>query len=352
MRRSLYALTLLAAAAPALAQGSNVPLRGLRLPTTAGPRTQLAIDGSTTLGPITECMKTYFEQVYPKTEIKIPDVHGWPGSSAGIRALAEDTPVHPTIDSDDGLEIVPDIAQSSRTLGASDFARMPYGPELQAHGVAKDALAIIVHPSNPIASMSITNNGSGMGDVAKIYNGTITSWFALGGSCPGDQIKIYSRNTNSGTLFSFEELYLHPAGFNPTPAGNGMAEFPGTVTYVEDARDMVDAVAADQCAIGYAGLGNIADAPAGAVKAIGIQKGETGGFPVVMPDKGTARSGAFPGSRTLFYVTRLEPSIGEARGRFLDFVYSRYGQKVVEATGFVSIYDVYDGPEDVVCTQD
>jgi ABC-type phosphate transport system substrate-binding protein len=346
MSRLPLALCVLAAATTASAESN--PYHRLTLPSQAGARTKLHIDGSTTLGPITECMEIYFQQVQPKVDIVIPDVHGWPGSSAGIRGLAEDTPVHPTIDADDGLEVVADIAQSSRNLGASDFARMPFGSELTAHEVAKDALAIIVHPNNDIANMSITNNGAGLGDVVKVYKGDITSWFALGGDCPGDQIHVYSRNTNSGTLFSFIDLYSLPAGYNPGFAPNGPDDkWVAGTTYVEDARDIVDAVAADECGIGFAGLGN--SQGAAPVKAIGIQKGEIGGFPAVLPSKATARSGEFPGSRALWYVTRLEPSITNVRGKFLDFVYSRTGQRIVEATGFVSVYQVVDGPEEVSC---
>jgi len=348
MSRLPIAITLLAVASMASAETN--PLRRLTMPTQAGARQPLRIDGSTTLGPITECMQIYFEQVQPKIDVVVPDVHGWPGSSAGIRGLAEDTPVHPTIDPDDGLEVVPDIAQSSRSLSAGDFARLPFGVELTAHEVAKDALAVIVHPSNPIANMSITANGTGLGDVVKIYKGDITSWFAVGGACPGDQIKVYSRNTNSGTLFSFVDLYSTPAGYNPgfEPGGSNDKWVAGT-TYVEDARDIVDAVAADQCAIGFAGLGNIQGQP---VKAIGIQKGEIGGFPVVQATKDTARNGSFPGSRALFYVTRNEPTVSDARGRFLDFAYSRFGQRIIETTGFVSVYKVIDGPEEITCPTD
>lgn len=346
------AIVLAASAVATAAAADQFPAQRLRQPATAGARTELRIDGSTTLAPITECMSLYYAQVSPKTELVIPDVHGWPGSSAGIRGLAEGVPVYPGIDADDGLEVVADIAQSSRNLRASDFAVLPYGSELTAHEVAKDALAIIVHPSNPVANLSITNNGTGLGDVAKIYRGDITSWFAVGGACPGNQIRVYSRNTNSGTLFSFLDLYILPTGYNPgfVPTGPNTGFVAGT-TYVEDARDIVEAVAGDACAIGFAGLGNVEDGigAGDVVRMVPIQKGETGGFPAVAPNRATARSGEFPGSRSLWYVTRNEPSVADTRGRFLDFVYSRTGQRIVEATGFVSVYAVVDGPETIEC---
>ena len=352
MSRSLVALCLIGLATVASAAGVDKPILRLRQPNTAGPKTDLRIDGSTTVAPITECMKLYYEQLYPKTTVVIPDVHGWPGSSAGITGLATDTPVYPTIDVDDGLPVVTEIAQSSRTLKASDLALMPNGPNLKAHEIAKDALSVIVHPSNPIANLSITNNGTGLGDVAKIYKGDISSWFAVGGSCPGDQIKVYARNTNSGTLFSFIDLYATPAGYNPGLVPNGPnVGFVPTTIYVEDAREIVEAVAGDQCAIGFAGLGNVAEGAAAGfnVKMVPLQKGEVGGFPVVAPTKATARSGQFPAARGLYYITVDEPGTPDTAGRFMDFVYTRFGQRIVEETGFVSIYDVYDNGEDITC---
>ena len=83
-----------------------------------------------------------------------------PGSGAGIAALIDGTT---------------DICQSSRLITAKEIDQAkaknvnPY--EIQ---VASDALSVVVHPSNPVSSLTIAQ-------LSAIYTNQITNWKEVGG---------------------------------------------------------------------------------------------------------------------------------------------------------------------------
>ena len=101
-----------------------------------------------------------------------------------------------------------DIANSSRKLEKEEEekATAKYGGKHPTeHLVGYDALAIYVHPSNPISEISVEQ-------LSEIYKegGKISKWSELGVTAPGgqDEIARVSRQNNSGTYHYFREAVV------------------------------------------------------------------------------------------------------------------------------------------------
>ncbi|MCM8769845.1 MAG: phosphate ABC transporter substrate-binding protein [Candidatus Omnitrophica bacterium] len=258
-------------------------LLGIGVGTSAGQE-KIVITGSTTVLPIAQKAAEVFMSKHP--QVKISVMGG--GSGVGIASLI-DGHCH--------------IADSSRAMKASEIQKaQKKGVEPKAHVVALDGIAVIVHPSNPISSLTLQQ-------VKDIYTGSISDWKQVGG--PAAKIVVISRDTASGTYEAFGELALKKARVRPDAllqASN---------------QAVASTVAKTPGAIGYVGLGYLGKE----VKALPINS--------VLPSVETVLSGKYPISRPLFMYTNGTPT-GNIKN-FLDFVKSAEGQKLVEQDGFVPL---------------
>jgi phosphate transport system substrate-binding protein len=122
------------------------------------------VAGSTSVEPFAELLAEEYMNRFPG---KMVYVQGG-GSTAGIQATMTGTT---------------DIGMSSRPLK---------GPERKLHAIeiARDAIALIVHPENHIDNLSTKM-------VQEIFSGRIKSWKEVGG--PNHQITVVTREEGSGT---------------------------------------------------------------------------------------------------------------------------------------------------------
>ena len=119
-----------------------------QLPPTAGaPSATLVVTGSTTLLPLVSEIARRFERLHPGVKV---DVQGG-GSGKGIADLRKPGT---------------DLAMVSRPL--LDAER-----DLYAFPIVRDGVAVIVHPSNPVKSISSQQ-------LKDVISGRMTSWKALG----------------------------------------------------------------------------------------------------------------------------------------------------------------------------
>lgn len=245
---------------------------------------RLVIQGSTTVFPIAVATAEAFMRENPGADIS---VRGG-GSGGGIRALVE------------GGRI---IAQSSREMRHKEKISMrAAGREPVEHIIALDGMAIIVHPDNPVQNLT-------MEQIRDIYAGRITNWREVGGT-PG-RIVIVSRDVGSGTFGAFVDIVME-----------GEAIHPGAI-FQASSGALVEAVAGSPAAIGYVGMGFLDER----IKAIEVNG--------VYPTRENVVGGEYPISRPLFYYTAGEPR-GLAK-RYIDFVLSPSGQRIVAQQGFVPV---------------
>jgi phosphate transport system substrate-binding protein len=224
------------------------------------------------------------------------------GSGTGISALINGTV---------------DIANSSRKMKENELemARRN-GVDPVEFIVGYDALAVYLHPNNPIESLTFEQ-------LAEIYgeHGRTERWADLGVEVPGcssDTIVRVSRQNNSGTYIYFKDAVL---GWD-RDYKLGSRDMHGS-------KDVVDLVSKTPCAIGYSGL---AYATPG-VKIPCVAK--TAGEPCVTPTEQTAVDGSYPIARPLIMYTAGPPQ-GVVK-EYLDWILSDAGQSIVEQKGYAPI---------------
>lgn len=244
----------------------------------------MVIKGSTTVLPIAQRVAEKFMEAHPDVVITLSGG----GSSNGIKALLDGTT---------------DIANASRPMKDKEIAAAKEkGMDPLEHRVAMDAVAVMVHPSNPVKDLTLEQ-------LRDIYTGKITNWKEVGGEPKA--IAVVGRDTSSGTFETWETLVMNKEKVTPR------------ALIVASAGALLQTVANNPLSIGYDGLGYVNDS----VKVIPV-----GG---VEPAAETAISGRYPIARYLFMYTDGEPQ-GDAKA-FLDFLMSSQGQAEVEAAGFIPV---------------
>lgn len=217
----------------------------------------VTLAGSTSVQPFAELLAEVFMSRRPDVSV---NVQGG-GSSAGIEAA---------------LSGAADIGMSSRHLEPGEEARLR--PVL----IAQDALAVVVHPSNPVTGLTREQ-------VRDIFTGRIRNWAQVGG--PPGAIHVVSREEGSGTRASFEEMIMETRDVDPR-------------ALVQDSNGAVrETVAHDPAAIGYISLG-LVDAR---VKPISIDG--------MIPSVQAVLDGKYRLVRPFLFVLK-----GEPRGPAADFV--------------------------------
>lgn len=209
-----------------------------------------------------------------------------------------------------------DIANASRAMKDSEIEEArANGFDPIEHVVAIDALAVIVHPDNPVSELTIEQ-------LADMYTGRITNWQEVGGL---DQpIVLLSRETNSGThVYFLEEVVRQGSSENTDIFAPQTLLMPSSVGITSELRR-------NPGAIGYDGLGYV-DPEHEKIIAIARTVEE----PFVMPTVATASSGEYPLSRSLFMYTAGEPE--GLIADYLAWILSPVGQEIVMQLGFVPL---------------
>lgn len=224
------------------------------------------------------------------------------GSGTGIAALINGTV---------------DIANASRALEPKEAeqAKANTGKDPIRHVVALDALAVIVHPANPLTEVAIAQ-------VACIYGeaGTCATWSDLSvevPGCAGQEIVRVSRQNNSGTYHYFREVVLGKKDFRL-----GSRDMNGS-------KEVVDLVGHTPCAIGYTGIGYLTSD----VKQLCVTSEP--GKPCRHPSAENAISGEYPIARDLYMYT-LGPPEGVVK-EYLDWILSDAGQAAVAKAGYIPV---------------
>ena len=236
-----------------------------------------------------------WSESYHKSKNRVVTVTGG-GSSTGIAALINGSC---------------DIANSSRAMKASELDKA------KARGfvpfevpVARDGLAIIVNPKNPINRLTIEQ-------VKGLYGGSVKNWSQVGG--PSRNVVAIGRDSSSGTYGFFQDEILKGG-----PYRNDMQTSPSTNAIAQVVSD-------DLGAVGYVGVA-YAKAFGDRVKVLPISKGRAA---AVEPTEDNVRNGKYPLWRYLFMYTRGRPA-GAAK-EFVDWVRSSAGQDVVEQVGYYRV---------------
>ena len=253
--------------------------------------------GSDTLVNVALAWAEAYREVEPDVAIAVTGG----GSGTGIAALINGTV---------------DIANASRAMKDSEIEdARANGIEPVEHIVAIDALAIIVHPDNPVSELSIQQ-------LSDIYTGRITNWSEVGGHDAA--IVLLSRETNSGThVYFLEEVIRQGSSDNTDIFAPQTILMPSSVGITSELRRNPNA-------IGYDGLGYV-DSEHEKILAISPDNES----PSVFPSVETALAGEYPLARNLFMYTAGEPT--DLIAEYLNWILGPEGQAIVTQLGFVPL---------------
>jgi len=239
------------------------------------PQGGLTVVGSTSVQPFAEMLAEEYMGRHAQEKIYVQGG----GSSAGIQAVRTGAA---------------EVGMSSRHL-------MPNERDLIAVPIAYDAIAVIVHPRNPLSNLSIDQ-------IRGIFSGRMTHWSDAGGR--NHSITLVTREEGSGTREAFQHLLM---GKTEISLGALVQDSNGAIRQV---------VSDDPKAIGYISLGLVNDR----VKALKI-----GGLE---PSVENIKQLRYKIVRPFLFVFKAEPK-AMARN-FLDYVLSPAGQKLLVQEGLVS----------------
>lgn len=253
----------------------------------------ITIKGSDTMVHLVSNWAEAFMQKNPGIEVSITGG----GSGTGIAALLNGTT---------------DICAASRKIKNKELM---LAIEKNIHPneivVAKDGIAVVVNPENPIKELSLQQ-------LNQIFTGNSVRWSDVGG--PDEGIIVLSRESSSGTYVFFQEMVLNKKDY--------MADaklLPATSTIIQS-------VSTDRWAIGYVGLG-YALAAKDKVKILAVKADENA--PPVLPSEQTVKSGQYIVARPLYLYLNGQPK-GSLKD-FIDFCLSDEGQVIVQKTGYVTV---------------
>ncbi len=209
-----------------------------------------------------------------------------------------------------------DLANASRAMKPKEIEMAKKnGVTPVQHIVGYDALAVFLHPKNPIDTLTL-------GQLAEMYgkDGTFTTWSQLGVEFPEadkDKILLVGRQNNSGTYAYFRKTVL------------GKGDYKLGSNDMHGSKDVVEFIAETPGAIGYSGLAYATDH----IKMAKIAKKE--GDVAVAPSIQTALDGSYPIARPLFMYTRGEPR-GEVKA-YLDWILGPEGQQILLDMGYAPV---------------
>ena len=269
--------------------------------TSAGARTVIQNKGSDTLVNVAQAWAENYQTVNADVAVAVSGG----GSGTGIAAMINGTV---------------DIANASRQMKQKEVDQAKSrGQDPVEHIVGYDALAVFLHPDNPLDSIGIPQ-------LAEIYGeeGETESWGQLGVEVPGcknQEIILVSRQNNSGTYAYFRKAVL-----------GAKRDYKLGTRDMHGSKDVVHLVEKTPCAIGYSGLAYATDH----VKMPCISNAE--GADCVNPSVGTASDGSYHIARPLFMYTNGEPQ-GEIKS-YLDWILSDEGQCIILDKGYAPVRPV------------
>jgi phosphate transport system substrate-binding protein len=236
----------------------------------------VTLAGSTSVQPFAEKLAEIYLDLHPGVHI---NVQGG-GSTAGIKACREGAC---------------EIGTSSRELHKEEAL-------VRKIVIAWDGIAIIVHPKNPVNTISSEQ-------LQGIFSGKTRSWSEVGGE--KKPIFFVTREEGSGTRDAFEQLVMKKVEIS-------------NEALVEDSNGSVrEIIAHNTQAIGYISFGIVNKQ----VKVLAVNG--------VMPTLKSIKERRYQLTRPFLFV--VKDPLTQLAGQFIDFVLSRDGQRILEQEGLVGV---------------
>ncbi|NJL87197.1 MAG: PstS family phosphate ABC transporter substrate-binding protein [Leptolyngbyaceae cyanobacterium SM1_1_3] len=265
----------------------------------------IAVDGSSTVFPISEAMAEEFQRANPDVQITV----GASGTGGGFEKFCNGE----TQISDASREVKPEEIANCEANGI-EMIELP---------VATDALTVVVNPENDWAQcLTIEQLNTVWAPEAE---GTVDNWNQVDPSFPDAPLVLYGPGTDSGTFDYFTEIVNGEEGASRSD-----------YTASEDDNVLVQGVVGDTNALGYFGYAYYFENQ-DSMKAVAVDAGSG----CVEPTEENVLGGTYePLSRPLrIYVSKQAMEENEAVKAFVDFYLDPANKELVAGTGYVPLAD-------------
>jgi phosphate transport system substrate-binding protein len=266
----------------------------------------IAVDGSSTVFPVTEAVAEEFQKAYPGARVTV----GSSGTGGGFQKFCRNET---------------DISDASRPIKATEIeACRSAGIEFIELPVAYDGIAVVVNPRNTwVTSMTVE-------ELRKLWEpaaqGRITRWNQIRPGWPDREIHLFGAGVDSGTFDYFTEAIVGKE-----------AQSRGDYTSSEDDNVIVQGVSSDEVALGYFGYAYY-EQNKDKLKLVAIDDGDaTNGEGPIAPSPETVAGGTYrPLSRPIFIYPKVRAL---ERPEVLDFVvfYLSKGAPLVREVGYIPL---------------
>jgi len=253
--------------------------------------------GSDTIVNLALAWAEAYQKIHPEVRISVSGG----GSGTGLTALINGS--------------IP-LANASRQIKSEEIdAAKANGLDPQEFIIARDAIAVIVNPENPVNQLTLDQ-------LSAIYRGEINNWNEVGGE--DRPIVRLSRETNSGTHVFFLEQVIRKGDKNDKTI------FTADTLLLPSSEGIISEVRDNPNAIGYDGLGYVTPE----VKMVALSSLKAPDV-FVLPSVKTVSDGTYSISRNLFMYTQNLPK-GELK-IYLEWIMTAEAQTIVTNLGFVPI---------------
>lgn len=240
----------------------------------------VTISGSTSVGPLIEKEAESFKKSNSDINVEVNQL----GSSAGIK---------------DAINGTVQVGMSSRDLKEEEK-----NAGLKEVEIAYDGISVITNKANAVNNLTIAQ-------IKDIYTGKITNWKDVGGK--DAPIVVVSREDGSGTRDAFQEIvgYKSEELTKEAQIGDGSGNIKSTVTTNENA-------------IGFISFEYIDDS----INSLNVDS--------IEPNAKNVLDGKYKISRPFLLVYKEEKETEQSK-KFIDFILSEEGQKIVKENGLIKI---------------
>lgn len=268
----------------------------------------IAVDGSSTVFPITEAVAEEFQRANPGMRVTV----GTSGTGGGFQKFCRG-------------EL--DLSNASRPIKAAEHdACQKAGVQYIEIPVAYDGIAIVVNPKNTWAtSMTVA-------ELKKLWEpaaqGKVTRWNHIRAGWPDRELHLFGAGVDSGTFDYFTEAIVGKE-----------AQSRGDYTSSEDDNVIVQGVGTDELALGYFGYAYYEENQ-DKLKLVAVDDGdETNGKGAVAPSPETVKDGTYrPLSRPVFIYPKVAAlDRPEVKG-FVEFYLSK-GLPLIREVGYIPLTD-------------
>lgn len=237
----------------------------------------IATDGSTSMQEVINTLG----EAYLANHKDVKFTYNPTGSGSGITAVNEGRC---------------DIGLSSRALKDSEVES-----GLRQTILAYDGIAIIVHPDNPVADLSLEQ-------IKEMYTGNITNWSEVGGK--DADIVLIGREAGSGTRDGFETI----------TDTKDLCQYRQELT---STGDVIATVSQNPNAIGYASLAAVNET----VKPLTIEG--------IVPSESTVKDGTYKVQRPFCLITKDGVELSDVAQDFFNYITSSDAANLISSTGVV-----------------